>query len=44
MEKGAEEIVLSEEEEARFREAVQSVYEKYCADYMDVIEEIKNMK
>lgn len=44
MEKGAEEIVLSEEEKARFREAVQSIYEKYCADSMDVIEEIKNMK
>lgn len=44
MEKGAEEIVLSEAEEARFREAVQSVYEEYCADSMDVIEEIKNMK
>lgn len=44
MEKGAEEIVLSQEEEARFREAVQSIYEKYCADSMDVIEEIKKLK
>ncbi len=44
VEKGAEEIVLSQAEEARFREAVQSIYEKYCADSMDVIEEIKNMK
>lgn len=40
--KGCEEIVLSEEALAQFREIVQPLYEKYCADYMDVIDQIQN--
>lgn len=34
-------VELSEEEKARFREAVMPVYQKYCGDYMDVIEKIE---
>ena len=40
--KDCEEIVLSEEALAQFREIVQPLYEKYCADYMDVIDQIQN--
>lgn len=38
---GAEEILLAEEEKEKFREAVQGIYEKYCGDSMDIVEEIK---
>lgn len=31
---------LSAEEKARFQEAMTPVYEKFCADYMDVVEKI----
>ncbi len=31
---------LSAEERARFREAMMPLYEKYCSDYMDIIERI----
>lgn len=43
IENGAEVIELSEEEKKRFREAVYSVYEKYCSDQMDTIKEISAM-
>ena len=33
-------VELSAAEKKRFQEAVRGVYEKYCADYMDVIEQI----
>ncbi len=33
-------LELSEEEKERFRQAMQPVYQRYCADYMDVIERI----
>lgn len=38
---GAEEILITEEEKEKFREAVQGMYEKYCGDSMDLVEEIK---
>lgn len=37
---GCEVNVLSAEERLRFQEAVMPAYEKYCAGYMDLIEEI----
>ncbi|WP_110290791.1 TRAP transporter substrate-binding protein [Lachnotalea glycerini] len=39
-ENGVEVVVLSAEEKERFREAVTKVYEEYCGDYMDMIEQI----
>ncbi|MDE5933681.1 MAG: TRAP transporter substrate-binding protein [Lachnospiraceae bacterium] len=38
--RGAEVIELSAEEKARFQAAVQGVYEKYCGDHMDIIDQI----
>ena len=40
MKQGVEVVELSAAEKKRFQEAVRGVYEKYCADYMDVIEQI----
>ena len=40
LKQGVEEVELSAAEKKRFQEAVMGVYEKYCADYMDVIEQI----
>lgn len=37
---GCEVIVLSPEEKARFQEAVTPMYGKFCADYVDIIDEI----
>lgn len=37
---GTEVVELSSEEKQRFQTAVSEVYEKYCGDYMDIIEEI----
>lgn len=39
---GCQVILLSEEEKERFREAVAPLYEKYCSDYMDIVEAIRN--
>ncbi len=39
-ENGVQVVVLSAEEKARFQAAVKGVYEKYCKDYMDIIEAI----
>lgn len=41
LEHGAEEILLSDEEKACFKEAVSGIYEKYGSEYLDIIEEIK---
>lgn len=41
VEGGAEIIEVSKEEKEKFKEAVAGVYEKYCGDYMDIIDEIK---
>lgn len=38
--RGAEVIELPAEEKERFQAAVQGVYEKYCGDYMDIIDQI----
>ncbi|MCM1175966.1 MAG: TRAP transporter substrate-binding protein [Blautia sp.] len=38
--RGAEVIELSAEEKKRFQTAVQGVYEKYCGDDMDIIDQI----
>lgn len=41
---GCQVTVLSQEEKARLRKAVEPLYEKYCQDYMDVIERIEEEK
>ena len=38
---GALEIVLTAEERAQFRQTVQPLYEKYCGDYMELIDKIR---
>ncbi len=40
IEQGVEVVELSSEEKKRFQEAVTGIYEKYCADQMDIIEKI----
>ena len=40
-EQGCQEIFLSNEELQKMREIATPVYEKYCAEYMELIEEIK---
>lgn len=40
IEQGVEVVELSAEEKKRFQEAVTGIYEKYCADQMDIIEKI----
>lgn len=40
LKQGVEVVELSAAEKKRFQKAVMGVYEKYCADYMDVIEQI----
>jgi tripartite ATP-independent transporter DctP family solute receptor len=40
LENGVEIVVLSVQEKEKFREAVKEVYEEFCGEYMDVIEEI----
>lgn len=40
LENGTKVIELSAEEKQRFQEAVQPIYEKYCGEYMDIIESI----
>lgn len=39
-EAGCEVVVMDTLERGRFRQAVQPLYEKFCADYLDVIERI----
>lgn len=38
--KGVQIIMMSEKEKARLQAATAEVYEKYCADYMDIVDEI----
>lgn len=40
IENGVEVVELTDEEKTRFQSAVMGVYEKYCGDYMDVIDAI----
>lgn len=37
---GTEEIVLSDIEKRRFRDAVEDLYEKYCSAHLDLVEQI----
>lgn len=39
---GCREIVLTHEEKEAFRTILQPLYEQYCAEYMDLVEEIRN--
>lgn len=41
LENGVEEVLLPEEEKEKFKEAVETVYEKYGGDYQTLIEEIR---
>lgn len=43
VQKGVKIVTMSAEERARFQAAVAGVYEKYCADYMDIINVIIKM-
>ena len=43
MESGCTEITLSEDEKKKFRDAMEPLYEKYCGDYMDLVEEIRQV-
>ena len=40
---GCREITLAQEELERFRQLVQPLYEKYCSDYLPLVEEIRGM-
>ncbi len=40
LENGVQEVVLTAAEKALFQEKMSDVYEKYCGDYMDIIEQI----
>ncbi|MGN0373741.1 MAG: TRAP transporter substrate-binding protein [Enterocloster sp.] len=42
--KGCQVIELSAEEKQKFRAAAFPVYKKYCYDYMDLVQEIRNLK
>ena len=37
---GVEEVLLASEEKQRFRQEMAKIYEKYCSDYMDMINQI----
>lgn len=39
---GSREMPLPEEEMQQFRELVQPLYEKYCGEYLDLVEKIQN--
>ena len=41
---GCEEILLSDEELARLREKMAPLYEKYCSEYMDIVEKIEQQR
>lgn len=41
---GVTELVLSEDEKERFREAVSPLYKKYCGDYAELIEKINEIR
>jgi len=38
---GCQELPLPEEEMQNFRQLVQPLYRKYCADYLPLVEEIQ---
>lgn len=39
---GCQEIVLTRTEKEAFRTTLQPLYQQYCADYMDLVEQIRN--
>lgn len=39
---GCQEILLTDEAREQFREIVQPLYEEYCGEYMDLVEQIQN--
>ena len=41
MESGCTEITLSEDEKKKFRDAMEPLYKKYCGDYMDLVDQIR---
>lgn len=43
LDSGCKEIKLSENEKKKFRDAMEPLYEKYCGDYMDLVEEIRQV-
>ena len=43
LDSGCKEIKLSEDEKKKFRDAMEPLYEKYCGDYMDLVEEIRQV-
>lgn len=40
LENGVEEVILPPEEKQRFRQEMSEIYEKYCSDYMEIIDRI----
>lgn len=40
LENGVQEVLLTPEEKQRFREKMMGIYEKYCSEYMDIINQI----
>lgn len=40
LDNGVQEVLLTQEEKQRFRERMQGIYEQYCSEYMDIIDEI----
>ena len=41
--KGTREIILSQEEKKKIQDAMEPLYLKYCADYMDIVEQIRSI-
>ena len=44
VERGAYIYALSDEEKEKFQKAMEPVYEKYCGEYMDLVNKIMDMK
>ena len=41
---GTVEITLSENEKQKFHDAMEPLYQKYCAEYMDIVEQIRSLR
>jgi TRAP-type C4-dicarboxylate transport system substrate-binding protein len=41
MKNGCTEITLSDAEKKKFRDAMEPLYEKYCGNYMDLVDQIR---
>ena len=44
LDKGVHVITLSDEQKKKFREVVSPLYEKYCGDFMDLVDKIEQMQ